>query len=242
MPQSSRSGEDGEFWLMGRAVAAFITLGEKAHRCLWLSTGRLIMALYRTTKLVRKFRTIANLKNKGNIVPYHYVREPLRAEDVDKLCQACDNLEEKLIIWTLLDTGLRVSELCSLTPHHIQWQQKTIRVTGKGGIDGKKSKKRIVPMSKRVQTLFEHYFAINETWPVGIRQVQKIVKRVANRAQLTQQITPHTLRHSFAAMALQKGISLATVQKILGHDRLTTTAIYLNFTDTHVTEEYASKW
>lgn len=162
---------------------------------------------------------------------YQYVREPLRAEEVDRLCQSCETLQEKLILWTLLDTGLRVSELCGLTPQHIQWQQKSIRITGKGGPQGKKSKKRVVPMSKRVQTLLEHYFAIYDQWPIGIRQVQKIVKQVANRARLTQEITPHILRHTFATLALQKGISLAAVQKILGHDRLTTTAIYLNFTD-----------
>lgn len=173
---------------------------------------------------------------------YQYVREPLRDEEADQLCQACETPQEKLIIWTLLDTGLRVSELCGLTPQHILWQQKSLRITGKGGPHGKKSKKRVVPMSKRVQTLLEHYFAINNQWPVGSRQVQKIVKHVANRARLTQNITPHILRHTFATLALQKGISLAAVQKILGHDRLTTTAIYLNLTDAHVVEEYSAKW
>ncbi|RDI37976.1 site-specific integrase [Aquicella lusitana] len=84
---------------------------------------------------------------------YQYVREPLRSEEADQLCQTCETLQEKLIIWTLLDTGLRVSELCSLTPQHILWQQKSLRINGKGGPHGKKSKKRIVPMSKRVQTL-----------------------------------------------------------------------------------------
>jgi integrase/recombinase XerD len=175
-------------------------------------------------------------------MPYQYVREPLRAEEADRLCQACKSTQEKLIIWTLLDTGLRISELCSLTPEHILWQQKLLRITGKGGPHGKKSKKRVVPMSKRVQTLLEHYFAINNKWPVGIRQGQKIVKQVANRAQLSQIVTPHILRHTFATLALQKGISLAAVQKILGHDRLTTTAIYLNLTDMHVAEEYEDKW
>ncbi len=48
--------------------------------------------------------------------------------------------------------------------------------------------------------------------------------------------------HTFATLALQKHLSLATVQKILGHDRLTTTAIYLNLTDTHIIEEYEQKW
>ena len=173
---------------------------------------------------------------------YLYVREPLRAEEADKLCQACKTSLEKLVIWVLLDTGLRVGELCSLTPQQIMWQQKTIRVSGKGGPYGKQSKKRVVPMSTRVQALLEHYFAINTHWPIGIRQVQKLVKHVANRAQLSQLITPHVLRHTFATLALQKGISLAAVQKILGHDRLTTTAIYLNFTDAHVIEEYTKKW
>ena len=60
------------------------------------------------------------------------------------------------------------------------------------------------------------------------RQVQKIVKSLANKGQFIQNITPHVLRHTFATLALQKGISISAVQKILGHDKLSTTAIYLN--------------
>ena len=173
---------------------------------------------------------------------YQYVREPLRAEEADRLCHACETPQEKLIIWALLDTGLRVSELCSLTPQNILWQEKSLRITGKGGPHGKKKKKRVVPMSPRIRTLFEHYFALQDKWFVGARQVQKIIKKIANRAQIRQNVTPHILRHTFATLALQKGISLAAVQKILGHDRLATTAIYLNFTDAHVIEEFEKKW
>ena len=142
----------------------------------------------------------------------------------------------------MLDTGLRVSELCDLTSQHILWQQKSLRITGKGGIHGKKTKKRVVPMSKRVQSLLEHYFAIYNKFPLGVRQVQKIVKAIANKAQISQVVTPHILRHTFATLALQKGISIASVQKILGHDRLITTSIYLNFTDDHVVDEFTKKW
>ena len=166
----------------------------------------------------------------------------MQVEEADRLCQSCETMQDKLIIWTLLDTGLRVSELCSLSPKNIEWQQKALRITGKGGPHGKNSKKFVVPMSRRVQTLLEHYFAINERWPVGSRQAQKIVKQVANRAKLSHLVTPHILRHTFATLALQKNISLAAVQKILGHDRLMTTAIYLNFTDTHVCDEFMAKW
>lgn len=146
----------------------------------------------------------------GGVMVYNYIREPLQVVEADRLCQSCETMQEKLIIWTLLDTGLRVSELCSLSPQNIEWQQKALRITGKGDPHGKKSKKRVVPMSRRVQTLLEHYFAINERWPVGIRQAQKIVKQVANRAQLSHLVTPHILRHTFATLALQKNISLRT--------------------------------
>ena len=79
-------------------------------------------------------------------------------------------------------------------------------------------------------------------WFIGRRQVQKVVQRVAERARISQEVTPHVLRHTFATLAIQKGISLAAIQKILGHDRLGTTAIYLNLTDTHVVDEYSQKW
>jgi integrase/recombinase XerD len=65
-------------------------------------------------------------------VAYQYVREPLRAEEADRLANACQTPEERLLVWTLLDTGLRVSELCALTGESIQWQQRSIRVEGKG--------------------------------------------------------------------------------------------------------------
>ena len=63
-------------------------------------------------------------------------------------------------------------------------------------------------------------------------------KRVAERARISQEVTPHVLRHTFATLAIQ----MAAIQKILGHDRLGTTAIYLNLTDTHVVDEYSQKW
>lgn len=173
---------------------------------------------------------------------YQYVREPLTINDADKLSNLCETTEEKLIIWTLLDTGLRVSELCALTPQNILWQQKALSIRGKGGPYGKKSKIRVVPMSRRIQTLLEHYFAINNKWFIGPRQVQKIIKKLANKGQFIQNITPHVLRHTFATLALQKGISISAVQKILGHDRLSTTAVYLNLTNTHILDEYSQKW
>jgi hypothetical protein len=66
-------------------------------------------------------------------MPYEYVREPLTAEDADRLTAVCETTTEQLIVWTLLDTGLRVGELCGLTSKDILWQQRQLRVKGKGG-------------------------------------------------------------------------------------------------------------
>ena len=65
---------------------------------------------------------------------------------------------------------------------------------------------------------------------------------MANRPGITKDVSPHVPRHTFATMALQKRISLPTGQKILGHDSLQTTAIYLNFTDVHIQDEFERKW
>ena len=160
-------------------------------------------------------------------MPYQYVREPLTADESDRLSKACETPTERLVVWTLLDTGLRVGELCDLTRKNVLWQQRQLRFKGKGGPNGKKTKVRVVPMSNRVRALLEHHFALEKAFPVKTRRAQDIVKAVANRAGITKEVSPQVLRHTFAKMALQKGISLPTVQKILGHGSLQTTAIYL---------------
>lgn len=173
---------------------------------------------------------------------YQYVREPLTAEEADRLCAACKSAEERLVIFGLLETGLRVSELCGLTPENVQWQQRSLRIRGKGGPFGTRSKVRVVPLSDRLRVILEPYFMLKERMPLGPRAVQKLVKRVANRAQVTRPVTPHVLRHTFATLSMQKGVSLPAVQKTLGHERLSTTAIYLNLSPEHILDEYRKKW
>ncbi len=60
-------------------------------------------------------------------MPYQFVREPLTAEEADRLANACETPTEQLIVWTLLDTGLRVGELCDLTTKDVLWQQRQLR-------------------------------------------------------------------------------------------------------------------
>jgi integrase/recombinase XerD len=99
-------------------------------------------------------------------VPYQYVREPLNADESDRQWSACETTTERFVVWTLLDTGLRVGELCGLTPRNIRWHQRQLRIKGKGkgkgkaGSRGKRAKVRVVPMSPRERALLEHHFAL----------------------------------------------------------------------------------
>ena len=66
-------------------------------------------------------------------MPRQYQREPLSPEEANRLIQACETLREKQVVMTLLDTGLRVSELARLTKQNILWQERRLAIYGKGG-------------------------------------------------------------------------------------------------------------
>ena len=99
-------------------------------------------------------------------MPYQYKREPLNDDEVNSITNACDTFREKFVVWTLLDTGLRLSEFADLKKDNIQWQERRLVIYGKGGPYGKKTKRRIIPMTERARKLMEYPFAENNT--VGI--------------------------------------------------------------------------
>src|SRR3954469_11633682 len=112
-------------------------------------------------------------------MPYQYTREPLTAEEADRLANAWETPTERLIVWTLLDTGLRVGELCDLTSRNVLWQQRQLRVKGKGGPFGKETKVRVGRTSHRVRARREHHCALEKASPVKTRRAQDIVRAVA---------------------------------------------------------------
>jgi integrase/recombinase XerD len=175
-------------------------------------------------------------------MPYQFKREPLTQDEAARLVNACQSHTEKLVTWTLLDTGLRVSELATLKKENIDWQGHRLMVYGKGGPYGSQTKRRVIPLSSRVQPLLEGHFALHDTLGLAPRTIQVLVKRIANRAHVSRIISPHVLRHTFAVTAIQKGISLPALQRLLGHDRLTTTEIYLNLSPEDVIREFREKW
>src|ERR1051325_7406980 len=174
-------------------------------------------------------------------MPYQFKREPLTQDEATRIANACITHDERLVVWMLLDTGLRVSELSGLTKDHVDWQMHRLMIYGKGGPYGTKSKRRIIPLSPRVQPLVEGHLALHDRFRMSARTIQRLIKAVANRASISRPVTPHVLRHTFAVTVVQKGISLPALQKLLGHDRLTTTEIYLNLSPEEAIREFQSK-
>jgi integrase/recombinase XerD len=175
-------------------------------------------------------------------MPYQFKREPLTMDEANRLASVCTTHEEKLIVWTLLDTGLRVAELANLAKDNLDWQGHRLMVYGKGGPYGTTSKRRVIPLTARVQPLLEGHFALNDSLGMSVRTMQRAVRTIANRAQISRKVSPHVLRHTFSVTAVQKGISLPALQRLLGHDHLATTEIYLNLSPEHVIKEFIDKW
>ena len=104
-------------------------------------------------------------------MPHQYKREPLTEDEANRLANACEDYEEKLVVWTLLDTGLRVAELAKLTKSNLDWQGHRLTVYGKGGPYGSKSKRRVIPLSPRIRPLIEGHFSLHGTLGMTPRTV-----------------------------------------------------------------------
>ena len=173
---------------------------------------------------------------------YQYKRIPLDEEEQDKLVNACQNHREKFVIYTLLDTGMRVSELAHLKKENIKWQQGLIEIYGKGGIYGKQSKRRTVALSPRAKIILDIQFSMGESIDFSTRTIQRIVKKVAERAGIINKVTPHVLRHTFSINAIRKDVNLRALQEALGHDHISTTEIYLNYSGKNIVEDFKKMW
>ncbi|MDF2718993.1 MAG: xerD [Paenibacillus sp.] len=179
----------------------------------------------------------------------------LSVEEVERLLgtqetTAASGMRDKAMLELLYATGIRVSELISLNVGHVNIGMGFIHCTGKG------SKERIIPLGRIAAVWLEQY--IDSVRPQLLRQEKqeealfinhlgtrltrqgfwKIIKRYAREAGIDKEITPHTLRHSFATHLLENGADLRAVQEMLGHADISTTQVYTHVTKSRMKEIY----
>ncbi|OYT28974.1 MAG: hypothetical protein B6U95_03065 [Thermofilum sp. ex4484_82] len=161
----------------------------------------------------------------------------LTREEVEKLLEAAEKDRDKLIVMALYSTGVRVSELCNLKWDDIDLNSGEVRVRGKG------NKERIVLMDAETLNLLKKYREKNNSsekvFPVSPRTVQRIIKKLAEKAGIRKKCTPHTLRHSLATHLLERGVDIRIIQELLGHSSLSTTQIYTHVSRTLLKQEYS---
>ncbi len=160
-------------------------------------------------------------------------------------------LRDRAIMETLFSTGLRVSELVRLNRDQINLDRKEFGVRGKG------DKLRVVFLSDTATHWLERYLQTRqdsfkplfirysgrvdttkdgEKMRLTARSVQEIVNKYAKRCGLPIEVTPHTLRHSFATDLLMGGADIRSVQEMLGHESIRTTQVYTHVTNKHLKE------
>ncbi|MFA6251227.1 MAG: site-specific tyrosine recombinase/integron integrase [Candidatus Paceibacterota bacterium] len=151
-------------------------------------------------------------------------------------------LRDRAILQLLFSTGLRVSELCSLT-RDVNFSSGEFSIRGKG------SKVRVVFVSDEAQTAIKEYLKKrkdmddalfvkiddekrkNKKEGLARRSIERIVKYYAIKAGISKKVSPHTLRHCFATDLLSNGADIRSVQMMLGHANIATTQIYTHITD-----------
>jgi site-specific recombinase XerD len=163
--------------------------------------------------------------------------------DLDRLLRELEvgakpstKVRDRALVLTLRHTGLRVGELVSLCLRDLTLAERkgSLRVVGKG------AKERTIPLNQTVRSALASYLAVRQKrpdaaqysevflgqrGPLNRQAIEKLIANYARRAGL-EAFSPHSLRHSFAKSLLDAGEDLVTVQSLLGHERLDTTARY----------------
>ncbi len=215
------------------------------------SRARMLSAIRRLFQYLHREKVRADDPSALLVSPKLPQRLPkdISEEQVDALLDAPDpndpvELRDKAMLELLYATGLRVTELVSLTMENVSLRQGVVRVTGKGG------KERLVPMGENAVDWIETF--IQQGRPLLLGETSSDVVFPSKRARQmtrqtfwhrikyyaviagidTDQLSPHVLRHAFATHLLNYGADLRVVQMLLGHSDLSTTQIY-----THVATE-----
>ncbi len=197
------------------------------------------------------FSEVETLKNDKSLPHFLYTNE------INAMFNSIDTTtalgrRNLAILELLYGSGVRVSELCSLTEKSIDFSDQTLKVFGKG------HKERIVPISSKAKEALKNYLALGRTellmrnednnpgelflnhhgGPLTPRGVRVILNDIVDKAADTFKVSPHMLRHTFATSLLDGGADLRSVQEMLGHVNLSTTQIYTHVSKEKIKEAY----
>lgn len=191
----------------------------------------------------------------------------LTEKEIEKLLAAANRdtsdkgIRNKVMLYLLYATGIRVSELVNLTIDQIQFDIGFARIIGKG------SKERMIPVPKNILELLRFYldtvyprlvpqdvitekknkkylFAAtynNQVKPLSRQSFWMTLKKILIKAAIIKNISPHSLRHSLATHLLQKGADLRSLQMLLGHQNLSTVQVYTHLGNSHIRKVYDKK-
>ena len=186
----------------------------------------------------------------------HTLPVALTINEVNKLLQQPDTkkklgLRDRALLETLYATGIRVSELINLKFTDLHEELKLVKIFGKG------SKERLIPISAVALSWIDSYkekvrdplilkigrnndfiFLNSRGGSLTRQAVWQIIKHYCKLAGIQKNVTPHTLRHTFATHLLENGADLRVVQEILGHSDISTTQIYTNLSQKHILQVY----
>ena len=223
-------------------------------------------SIIRMVSSLRKFHQYVKRESIVSDDPMQLIDTPKKAstlpkaispQAVEQLLEAPDTttplgVRDRTILELMYATGLRISELVNLKLSDMHLTMGFIQTMGKG------EKERIIPLGEIASQWLDHYldgarvylqdqsaetseyvFLNSRGKGLSRQGVWKKVKQLALEAGIDQNVTPHTLRHSFATHLLENGADLRMVQELLGHADISTTQIYTHITKTRLKQVYS---
>lgn len=184
-------------------------------------------------KLFIVFIEDININNLELVRPKKSKKLPtvLSYQELIRLLQVTKNIKHRTILALLYSSGLRISEVLNLKINHIEFSRKQIFVN-----NGKGRKDRYVTLAESVIPLIENYlvtytpklyfFEGEQGQQYSDSSVRKFLKKSCQLAHITSNVSPHTLRHSYATHLLEQGVGIRHIQELLGHAKPETTMIY----------------
>lgn len=166
----------------------------------------------------------------------------LDEEEQCALIKSAKNLRDKALIMTILSSGLRASEILNLKEDDL-YRRSLIVSRGKGG---KPRVTFIDPLTEKSIREYHHKREVDSIFvftnsfgkPLSRQYLSRMISETAIRAGIKKRVSAHTLRHSFATNMLRKGARIEDVQPLMGHSNISTTRLYMHFTNEYLRERY----